>query len=86
MHMNSSDPTESTRRKMVAEINSNPGERAALETKHGQVWDTNQLQAEFEVHSFFAPIILVTRKSDGMKGTLEFQHSPRFYYKFVSES
>ena len=34
------DETETIRRQMVAEINSDPGSRADLEAKHGQVWDT----------------------------------------------
>ena len=29
--------------------------RAALEAKHGQVWDTDQLRDEFEVIGFMAP-------------------------------
>lgn len=32
-----SDPTESTRRQMVQEINAAPGSREYLEAKHGQV-------------------------------------------------
>ena len=27
--------------------------------------------------------VVVTRKSDNQKGSLEFQHSPRFYFDFV---
>ncbi len=81
----SSDPTESTRRQMVADINSNPGERPALEAKRGQVWDTSQLQEEFSVESFIAPLVVVTRRSDGKHGSLEFQHSPRYYYNFVAD-
>jgi hypothetical protein len=80
----SSDPTESFRRARVAEINANPGSREALEAVHGQVWDTDQMQADFEAIGFMAPYIAVRRKSDGKKGSLEFQHSPRFYYNFRS--
>jgi hypothetical protein len=76
------DPTESTRREMVAEINQDPGSREALEAKHGQVWDTQQMSAEFEAIGFGAPLIVVRRKSDGQKGSLMFQHSPRFYFSF----
>ena len=32
------DETETIRRQMVAEINAEPGSRADLESKHGQVW------------------------------------------------
>jgi len=76
------DPTESIRREMVAEINSNPTAREEIEAAHGQVWDTNELQKDFTVESFCAPFVIVSRKSDGATGMLEFQHSPRFYYDF----
>jgi hypothetical protein len=49
-------------------------------------WDTKQLQEDFVVHSFLAPIVRVTRKSDGVSGTLEFTHSPRVYFNFIPES
>lgn len=79
------DPTENIRRQKVAEINTNPGSREALQATHGQVWDTDQLRAEFEVIGFGAPYVVVRRKSDGVKGSLEFQHSPRFYYGFTTD-
>ena len=78
-----SDPTEGIRQELVAAINSNPKTREELEALHGQVWDTQQLQQDFDVVGFMAPFIGVTRKSDGLKGTLEFQHQPRFYYNFM---
>jgi hypothetical protein len=46
-------------------------------------WTTDEMQRDFTVHSFSAPFITVTRKSDGTKGTLEFGHSPRIYFNFV---
>ena len=75
-----SDPTEAFRREMVQVINATPGSREALEAEHGQVWDTTQLQEDFQVLSFAAPYIVVRRKSDEQKGSLTFQHSPRLYY------
>ena len=78
-----SDPTEPIRREMVARINANPGSREALEAEYGQVWDTQQLGTDFEVSGFMAPFVGVTRKSDGAKGSLTFQHNPRFYYGFI---
>ena len=81
-----SDPTEATRRALVKEINSNPDERAALEATHGQVWDTKELSQDFNVKGFMAPFVVVERKSDGVKGSLEFQHNPRFYYGFSPDS
>ena len=77
------DPTESVRREMVAEINAKPGSREALEAKHGQVWDSEQLRADFEVLGFMAPFVVVRRKADGARGSLTFQHDPRFYYGFA---
>ena len=77
-----SDPTESIRRQMLAEINAAPGSREYLEAKHGQVWDTDQLQEDFEVLGFAAPLVVVRRRSDGLKGSLTFQSSPRFYFCF----
>jgi hypothetical protein len=79
------DPTEAIRREMVAEINAEPGSRAALEAKHGQVWDTDQLRNQFEVIGFMAPLVGVRRRSDGVKGSLMFQHNPRFYFEFQPE-
>jgi hypothetical protein len=50
-----------------------------------QRWNTKQLQEDFEVHSFAAPYVSVTRKSDGVKGSMIFEHSPRWYYHFVPD-
>lgn len=71
------DPTETIRRERVAEINLQPGSREALEAQYGQVWNTDQLSEDFEVLGFMTPLVVVRRKSDGRKGSLEFQHSPR---------
>lgn len=80
-----SDCTETIRRSMVAEINAEPGSREYLEAKHGQVWDTAQMQDEFEVLGFMAPFIVVRRRSDGVSGSLTFQHSPRLYFDFKAD-
>jgi hypothetical protein len=50
-----------------------------------EVYDTGEMTALFSVQSFSAPFVFVTRKADGIKGSLKFQHSPRYYYKFVPE-
>ena len=76
------DPTEDIRRKLLAEINAQPGSREYLEAQHGQVWDTQQLSDDFEIIGFAAPLVVVCRKSDGVKGSLMFQASPRFYFGF----
>ena len=74
--------TENVRRAMVAELNANAGERAALEARYGQVWDTEQLTTDFEVQGFLAPFVVVVRNSDKVRGSLEFQHNPRYYFNF----
>jgi len=76
------DPTEYPRRALVAEINSGDADRAELERKYGQVWNTEELSRDFEVTGFMAPFVVVKRKSDGVKGSLMFRHSPRFYFNF----
>ncbi len=76
------DETEDIRRQMLVEINAAPGSREYLEAQHGQVWDTSQLSEDFQVLGFMAPIVVVRRRSDGQKGSLYFQHSPRFYFGF----
>jgi hypothetical protein len=79
------DSTENIRRQLVSEINSVPGSREALEKEHGQVWNTEELSRDFEVKGFMAPFVVVKRKSDGVVGSLEFQHRPRFYYGFTPD-
>ena len=76
------DPTESIRRERLAEINAEPGTKEALEAQYGKVWTTDQLSVDFEVIGFSAPLVVVRRKADGVKGSLEFQHNPRMYFNF----
>ena len=76
------DPTETFRRAEVARINANPGSREALEAEYGQIWDTSQMCKDFDAVCFMAPYVVVVRKVDSIKGSLEFQHNPRFYYNF----
>ena len=59
--------------------------REELEEKYGKVWDTKELQKDFEVLGFLAPHIACNRKADNIKGSMEFQHSPRIYYGFSRE-
>ena len=79
------DETETIRRQLLVEINSEPGSRAALEAQYGQVWATQELSQDFEVIGFMAPFVVVKRKADGVKGSLSFQHSPRFYFGFQAD-
>ena len=57
--------------------------RLTIEKERGQVWNTKELQKDFTVQGFASPCVVVTRKSDGTKGTLEFIHQPRLYFDFV---
>jgi len=57
--------------------------RESLEELTGdRVWDTKELQEDFVVRQFAAPFVVVMRKVDKVIGSLEFQHSPRFYFSF----
>ena len=77
------DTTENVRREMVQILNANPpDDRATAEAQYGQVWTTDEMSQEFEAIGFMAPFVVVKRKSDNVKGTLMFQHSPRFYFSF----
>ena len=82
------DLTESARREMVADINSQVEsndkdvERIRLEEIYGQVWTTDEMSEDFIATGFMAPYVVVRRKSDNIKGILQFQHMPRFYFNF----
>ena len=58
------------------------GERAKLLETHPEVWNTDEVTAEFNIESFLAPFCFGTRRSTGEKGSLLFQSSPRFYFDF----
>jgi len=58
-------------------------ERVRLEAIHGQIWSTEELTRDFEVKGFGAPFVVVVRRSDGIRGSMEFQHVPRFYWGFT---
>ncbi len=77
------DETEAYRRQRQAQLNASQPTRELLEAQYGQVWDTTQLQQDFAVTGFAAPYVVVMRLSDKKRGSLEFSHSPRFYYHFV---
>lgn len=77
------DVTETARRQRLTEINLDPGSRASLEAAHGKVWSTFELTEDFEVVGFLAPFVVALRRSDGQKGSLEFQANPRFYFNFA---
>ena len=82
------DHTEGIRRVLVGAINSQvesreeDSERERLEAKWGQVWNTKEVQEDFEVLGFLAPFVVVREKATGKKGAMMFQHHPRFYFNF----
>lgn len=57
-------------------------EREELEKEFGPVWDTDAMRAEFKTIGFGAPFVVVERRKDGVRGSLEFQHHPRYYHSF----
>jgi hypothetical protein len=74
------DPTEPLRRAMIE------NDQPARDLEQAdQRWDTEQLKNDFTVNSFLAPFVFVTRKADGKKGSLEFTHSPRWYFNFTED-
>lgn len=77
-----SDVTEEPRRELIAELNRDQSDRDELVRLHGKVWDTTELQAEFEARGFLAPFVCVRRRSDGVLGTLMYRHHPRLYFRF----
>lgn len=82
-----SDPTEYVRQVLAAEINADPASREALEAKYGKVWDTKEMQVDYEPIGFAAPFIIVRRRVDGKQGALTFQHGPpRLYFDFTESS
>ena len=77
------DDTENVRRELIA--NQHPTNLETLSLQYGRVWDTQQLVEEFEVIGFAAPFVVVRRRADKMRGSLEFQHDPRYYYKWTED-
>ena len=76
------DPSEMARRALVQEM---PAELMAVVDAGGKVWSTEEMRSEFEAVGFAAPFVVVRRRSDGVKGSLEFLHSPRWYFNFVED-
>ncbi len=77
------DQTETIRRAMIA---SGQPQRDLEHPLMPQRWSTDQLREEFTVIGFAAPFVVAIRKSDGKKGSLEFTHSPRWYFNWQEKS
>jgi hypothetical protein len=78
-----SDPTEGARRALIPTM---PEELEGRVAAGEQVWDTEAMRAEFEAVGFMAPFVVVRRRSDGVKGTLMFTHSPRWYFGWQADA
>jgi hypothetical protein len=76
---------EQAQRIRLQEINVEPGSRQDVESRHGQVWDSEEMRRDFEVLGFCAPWTVVKRRADGVTGSLEFQHAPRMYWGFKED-
>ena len=74
------------RRIQAAIINGDARTREELESLHGQTWTTAEMTEEFCVSGFAAPYVIVTRRSDGVQGSLLFRHHPRVYFGFKEQS
>lgn len=48
-------------------------------------WSKDELLRDFEVLGFSAPFVIVVRKSDGVRGSMEFYGSLRVYANFMSD-
>ena len=70
------DEAEAKRREMIATGQPHKDEQADT----GPRWTTQEMQRDFEVIGFAAPLVVVRRRSDGVKGSLEFTHMPRVYF------
>jgi hypothetical protein len=74
------DDTEAVRREMIA-----TGQPSAdLAADPDRKWTTAEMQAEFEVISFAAPLVVVRKRSTGELGSLKFVHSPRVYFAWLA--
>lgn len=71
------DETEAIRREMVAEINS-----PEFEVPAGAI-TTEQFREQYEAVGFMAPFVMVKVRATGAKGTMQFTHSPRYYFDYV---
>lgn len=78
-----SDATEVVRRSMVPLMHDR---LADWRRDGGRTWSPAAMAEEFEVIGFMAPMVVVKRKRDGVKGSLEFTHSPRVYFHWKADS
>ncbi len=70
------------RRKRRAKVEPESNSRQELQALHGQVWDTQQVAAEFVITAIIGNEVVVRRKSDNVVGKMRYQNEPRLYYGF----
>lgn len=49
-------------------------------------WSTEEMQRDFTVHGFAGGFVVVTRNSDGVKGSLNFGGTPRRYHSWKEDA
>jgi hypothetical protein len=83
------DETEGPRRILIAMLNAGVPEdeaqaRVQLIEQYGEdnVWNSDEVSEAFSFEAFMAPFAVVVRKVDGVKGSVQFVHDPRFYFGF----
>jgi len=77
------DTTVEARKAMLPDM---PAELAAAVDRGEQVWTTDELRQDFEVTGFSAPFVVARRKADGVVGSLQFTHSPRYYFGWKADA
>lgn len=75
-------PDEKMRRDMIDHLV--PEKQLATIIQAGErIWNTEAMKEDFLVTGFLAPLVYVTRRSDGAEGVMMFTHRPRYYFNFV---
>jgi hypothetical protein len=50
-----------------------------------KTWNAKELVKEFDVIGFRVPFVVVERKSDKVKGSMEFTHTPRVFFNWKED-
>lgn len=57
--------------------------RKVLARQFNDVMTTAEMMEQYEAVGFGGGLVVVRRRSDGVLGSLQFDHSPRLYYGFL---
>jgi hypothetical protein len=81
------DETEEFRKARQSELNASAAARAELEERYGKenVFSGEEMRERFTPLGFAAPYMMAKETKTGKKGSLEFQHSPRFYFNWQED-